>query len=231
MSATHSATQAPPNARPLVNWREELAKKTATANLKDRIGNVAGNAITTKGKLFTTPDGKSNPGPMRIIVLDFISINTYYDGPYNPNQLKPPVCWAIGPTIDALAPSPKAPQRQHETCLTCPKNEWGSDGGKGKACKNGYRLAVCAPDANESTMIMTLGVNKKALSIWNTYVSNLQARFGAQATPAFFITEVSFNPNMTYPSLMFNFVSEHDNPHVAYLYDLAQPILEREPSA
>ena len=96
------------------------------------------------------------------------------------------------------------------TCSVCPKNEWGSSPtGSGKACKNQLRLLVIAPDADEGTEPLTLYVSPTALKNFFAYASELASVHNMLVIHV--TTEISFDPNETYPKLAFKMGERHAN--------------------
>lgn len=208
--------------------QDQLRKDLAT--LKDRVDPPSGFTISTKGKTFTLPDGTSNPGPMQCVILDWCTANVYFEGIYNPQDIKPPVCWALGSNVAELAPSDKATKPQHDACKGCPQNEWGSAGGgsKGKACKNTRRLLIVPVKADETTQPWILSVSPTGLKHFDKYVTTLA---DLEKHPVSMITEISFEATEAYPSLRFKPVGEHDNLAVMWkLKENGQDILFQEPS-
>ena len=185
--------------------------------------------ISTKAKVFTLPDGSASDQPLRCIILDFAAANTYFEGVYNPKDIKPPACFALGRVIADMAPSDNSPAKQNSTCTGCPKFEWGSDpqGGKGKACKNTRRVVVVPTNATEKTQPWVLSVSPTALKFFDKYVNSL-SDMGTH--PIEVITEISFAPEEAYPSLRFEVIDKHDSLDVAWaLKEQAQDILFQEP--
>lgn len=212
----------------LVAWEEELRKELAA--LADAVEPPSSNRISTKGKIFTLPDGASSGNPLNVVILDFVAYNSYYTQAWNPNVRAKPACWAIGKIIDDLAPSDKVPKPQHADCKTCPKGQFGSapGGGKGKACKNIRRLLVVPANFTEKSEPMTLDVSPTGLKSWNRYVDRLRKEFAM--VPLQVVTEVKFDPNQSYPSLQFDFLESHARVELAMrLRNLYSDMLTREP--
>lgn len=216
----------------LVDYEAILAEEKK--RIKEAVGGPSRNTISVKDKMFTMPSGESHKGPLSVVILDFRSYNAHYAGAYNPNNIQPPNCFAIGKYKNEMTPSKNAEAPQADACATCPKNEFGSDpgGGKGKACKNQYRIAVVAADfatkdPNEIE-IMTITVSPTGLKGFDTYVNRLKAMY--DALPVEYITEISFNPNATYSSLLFTAIEPHGHTaQMMQLRDQAVPMLETEP--
>ena len=213
--------------------KEQLA--AISKDMDQQIGGMATKKISTNGKVFTLPNGDSNPGPLTVVILDFIYMNSYFVGAYDPKKPARPVCFAINRVIKqkdgtpVAAPSAAAPEPQGENCETCPKFQWKSGpNGKGKACKQQRRLIVCSPDAKTVEEVMTIYVSPKALTNFDGYMTKLvNAGFDS---PLQITTDISFDPNQTYPLLQFKACQSHGNvQQMLKLYQEAQPILIKEP--
>lgn len=128
------------------------------ALIKGQLGTPSGNKIKVlPSGDFVLPDG-SNLGPeIQVVVVGWRSRNFFYSTPYNPNQIAPPDCYAVGSAGQQhsdLVPESDCPTVQHGDCRTCPLNQFKSgSNNKGKACSNRYWAAVLvvdpdAPDAH-----------------------------------------------------------------------------------
>ena len=217
----------PSTKKDVVNVQEALKKELA--GMKDRVEPPSGYMISTKGKVFNLPNGSSSDGPLTCVVLDWATANTYFEGIYNPKDVKPPVCFAISAEPAKAAPSDKVPNKQAELCSDCPKNEWGSDpqGGKGKACKNTRRLLIVPIDATEKTPCWVISVSPTGLKYFDKYVNTL-ADMGTH--PIEVATDISFEASDAFPSLRFEVVDKHDALNVMWhLKGVGQEILHQEP--
>lgn len=211
----------------LVDYDALLRKEAET--IRDAIAQPAGNVISCKGKLFTLPDGTSHPGPMRVVILDFVNYNSYFPGTYDPANIVPPDCFAIGKNIKEMAPSENSPKQQHSDCATCPRNQWKSaPNGKGKACKNTVRLAIAKPNATKDDIPMLVTVSPTGLTPFANFIGEVAREFNAP--PVRVTAEISFNSALPYPSLIFGDPKLHDNMEVMmHLREKAQDMLMREP--
>lgn len=227
-----------------------MAKKEETKNLpvsiedqikkeleeqKGQLGALPSNKISLRDKQFTLPDGQTSPGPIELIVLDFVWFMVHYPGVYNSNNPQKPDCFAIGrdkPDSGLLLPHESVKTPRHATCSGkkegCPKNQWKSaPTGKGKACKNQRRLIVVPPDFTTETEPMTMYVSPGGLKNFDAFVSRLKAEQGI--LPMQCITEVSFDRDQTYPLLKFKFIERHTRVNDAWaLKEQVQPLLWRE---
>lgn len=189
-----------------------------------------GFSISTKAKQFSLPDGTVSAGPLKCIVLDWVSLNLYYTGAYNPQKTTPPDCWALGRNLAEIAPDKDLPGAQSTSCHECPKNAWGSDtkGGKGKACKNTRRLLVVpAAGLDKSTAQYTLNVSPTGIKHFDQYVLSLVDR---GISPLEVITEISFDPTQAYPSLRFKADAKHEEIELVWgLREGGQAMIMSEP--
>ena len=173
---------------------------------------LSSNKIGLKDKEFTLPNGQKGK-TLECVILDFVWFMVNYPGAYNSNNPQQPNCFAVGrenPASGELKPHESAADPQHDNCKECAKNEWKSAPvGNGKACKNQRRLIVLAPNADEGSEPMSLYVSPGGLKHFDAYVSRLSAEQGM--LPVQVVTELSFDPNQTYPLLQFKFIQKHTN--------------------
>ncbi len=128
---------------------------------------------------------------------------TYYEGGYTEGSDQPPTCVSTqGVTPDKDSTTPQAP-----SCAACPHNQWGSritdDGRKGKACSDSRRIAVVpAFDMENETYggPMLLRVPAASLNDLKSYGLGMKKKgFPYNAI----VTRVSFDPEPSYPKLIF----------------------------
>jgi hypothetical protein len=190
----------------------------------------SGNKISTKDKKFTLPDGKSEQ-ILSVVILDHRNLNRYYIKPYDSQKIVPPDCYALAKTFNTLSPKnhEDVASPQHEDCASCPYNQFGSaPNGKGKACRNMVRLAVIPPDADESVSPMTLEIPPSALKNWNKLVNDLES---TGLLPIQIVTEISFDPKVTYPCPVFTPKTTHDNLQTLWTHrERAQAMLDASPA-
>jgi hypothetical protein len=195
----------------LINYDEEFAR--IAEETREALTATTSNFISTKGKLFTFSNGPSH-NTFDCIVIDYIRINSLMP-PFNASKQNRPRCWAQGRADHLLAPSPSVTQPQADSCAACALNKFGSatNGSKGKACTNTYRLALVPPDATKDSDIWLLKVSPTSLARWTHYVKLAEANFGAGGFCRV-VTNLSFDPNKDYPSLIFKIHSPISNPEV-----------------
>ena len=99
---TALATTAAAGGKSLVNIDAELAKEVAT--LRDAIGQSSGNKIKVEPSgNFVLPDGSNLGDEIQVVIVDFVSKNTFYSTPFNRDNPSPPDCYAIGKVIKVAA--------------------------------------------------------------------------------------------------------------------------------
>jgi len=173
------------------------------ANIAATISAPSSQKIKTNDKVFKLPDGQILQAPLQVVIVDYLSRNTYYDKPYNEKDPQDPVCWAINKHPSDLAPGPDVPKAtiMNATCTGCEYDEFGtSPTGAGKACKNSRVLAVLLPHLKDDKLY-TIEASPTAIQAFDAFVGVVAKLFNA--TPIKVITELSFHPEKAYPSLMF----------------------------
>lgn len=198
-ASTAVAVKAPSKAN-IVSVQEAL--RAQVAELGGRIAPATGNAIRlTQDKKINLPDGTKTDGPLELVIVEFVTMHNFYAGRFDKDNIVPPDCFAIGTDPKNMVPSPNSPNPQAKDCQSCPMNAWGSEG-KGKACKNGRKLAVLPPDADADTDMWTLGVSPTALKNFDGYVASVVRTFGLP--PVGVVTTVGLSDAVDYPQLQFS---------------------------
>ena len=141
--------------------------------------------------------GKFQVGPVEsesdtidVVILGFVHNAAFWEKAWTPGQSAIPDCAATGEmnmqyaerpkppmvaTFDALEPRAGADdqQPQAENCGECPNNVFGTGmGGKGKACKNTYTMAVL-PAGDPKGDIHKARISASGLKFFNNYLKSL----------------------------------------------------------
>lgn len=213
------------------NELQEQLRKQAEA-MAGRVQPPSGNKIqVTQAKQFKLPNG-TTANEVTVCVLDFRTVHNFYEGKYDPKNIQPPVCFAVGMNPKDMTPVEDSPKLQAENCQICPMNQFGSDG-DGKACKNGRRLAVLPPGEEDGTVaheddIWIMDVSPTALKAWDGYVATLARTFNQP--PLSFLVDVSFDPSVEYPRLQFTNPRPHTNVAEVFARQAeAKDLLEAKP--
>jgi hypothetical protein len=197
--ASTSVAVRKPTSGAIVSIKDQIAAQVAA--LGDRIVAPGGSKIKLAAGKMTLPNGEVHSDPVELVIVDFVAKNAFYEDNFDPNNIQPPACFAIGTNPAKLVPSPNAPLPQAATCNECPMNQFGSKG-KGKACKNERSVAVLPPGAEADAPLWQLSVSPTAVKGFDGYVSGVARTF--ETVPAGVITQVSLDPSETYPRLMFS---------------------------
>ena len=166
------------------DWRSELAKY-AQKTVKMEENTATGNRISTRNGRLTYHDTPLKNNEMHVIILAALVENAYYNGPYDPDAPRSPVCFAFSEDGEDMEPHEKSHERQSDSCEGCQWNKWGSaDQGRGKACKNIRRLAVIpmgeGPGVEEikAAEIATLTVPVTSVKGYSAFAKELTTHAG-----------------------------------------------------
>lgn len=191
-------------------------------------------SLTIKGKVFTiqadgevTPlmkrDDEGNEYPLAnlpVVILDYAARlgRNYFEGAYDPNEVKPPTCWSL----DGITPEAEVPDDIKDTqtswkCATCPMAVKGSsvtDNGKAATACAQHRILAVVPIKRLDLPPMRLRIAQtsnydgrspdlkaKNLYAFSNYLDAIKAR-GIPHTQSV-VTQLSFDPNAAYPKLLF----------------------------
>lgn len=187
--------------------KKELAVIAAEEHSAEPV--VLGNFLSVKGKRFSFQDMVLGE-QLNVVILDHCFENQFYASAYDPENPALPICYAIGKSEKDMGPNPEIPgiQVQHETCHGCPQNEFGTaETGRGKACKNGRKLAlISVPEEGLTAERVTnatvafLRLSPTALRGFSGYLKRITATLQA---PLFaVITTLSFDESMDYASVV-----------------------------
>ena len=144
---------------------ERLAAQAKDAAAKER---PALGKITLPSGILTY-NGVSQPGnKMEVLILAATYRNTWYRGPYDPDNVRNPGCFALALEESALVPDsivptpPKSIVTGEPTtnCKDCAYGQWKSDPDpkrKGKACKQSRRLVLLPANLTKTADEVTAG--------------------------------------------------------------------------
>lgn len=195
----------------LVNWDEELARQAEIAAAQEA-NTGGGQFFSLKAGVLTFNDSALPNNEMAVIIVDSIAENVYYEEAYDPDNPVPPTCFAFG-RDDSIAAhktvfdADQVPENS-PTCADCPMNQWGSaDKGRGKACRNGRRLALLSagvfkPDGRldvidaeslKSSQIAFMKLPPTAINPYGTFVK--QVAGALKRPPHGVITKIKVVPD------------------------------------
>lgn len=167
----------------VVPWDQELAKFAQAAAAQEA---PAVSTLSFRNGVLKHQDTPIPNNNLNVVVVGWLFENAYYEGRFDPINPRSPVCFALAEVEDELNPHEVVEKPQHETCVGCPKAEWGSaaattPGSRGKACKEIRRLAVIAaseietPERIAKAEIALAKLPVTSVKIWGTYVNSLSS--------------------------------------------------------
>ena len=106
------------------------------------------------------------------VILDFYPINAWWAEKFT-GENNAPDCFSMDGKVGCGNAEHQI--REGQTCVSCPKNQWGSDpdGGKGKACKNMFRVYLLQ-EGSVFPVLLTLPPTSR--KNWEGYIQRLTDR-------------------------------------------------------
>lgn len=184
----------------LISVEERI--KTRMANINKSTQQAGGVNISLKGRIFKLPDGKTSPGPLNCIIIDYINKNMYYPETYVEGEFSEPICQAVHRNLEDMEPRDTVQDKQSPTCKGCHQNVFGSKG-RGKACSNNVLLAILPEKFSNESELYTVKVSATGLTGWANFIHELETE---NKDPAQVITSLSFKKGVSFPTLEFKYV-------------------------
>ena len=164
----------------VVPWNEELAKFAEAAAAVEKPSMPL---LSFRNGVMKYQDTVIPGNTLDVVVVASVFENAYYKGPFDAQNPRAPVCFAISEVEDELDPHENSSEKQSESCFGCPKLEWKSaaNGGRGKACKEIRRLALIAaadlesPERIAKAEIVLAKLPVTSVKNWSNYVNQLSA--------------------------------------------------------
>lgn len=158
----------------LVKWDEEFANLAKKSSKGIEVG--TGKFLSFSGGRMSFAGADIPDDEIRCVIVGWTHHNAYYDPDvrYDPKNPQSPICYAFGAEQDEMEPLDSVPEKQCENCAECPFNQFESaKSGKGKACKNTYRLALIAEsdlDDLDNAEVVYASIPPKSLKNWANYL-------------------------------------------------------------
>ena len=162
----------------LAAWQSALAESAKT--IAHNEGSDS-SAITIQHGAMMYHEQPIPNNELDVIIIGAAAENCYYDGPYDPDNISSPACFAQGLDPKNLIPHENVAEPINDSCNGCAYNEFGSKG-KGKMCKNYRKLimipAGTAPEDVPTAEMAYLKVSPTSVKNWSKYVQQLVASAG-----------------------------------------------------
>lgn len=189
-----------PKTTALVNWADEMAKY-AVAVAKTEA--PSSSYISLRSGVLSYQGQPVPNNKLNVVILDSAFEHTFYEGKYDPNNVRSPVCFAIqqSDVAESMVPHALSAKPQAESCGECPNLEWGSDpnGGRGKACQERRRLIMVpasSADKGENILAAEVAIMKlpvTSVKVWGNYVNTVASL--NRRPPFALITEIGTIPD------------------------------------
>ena len=152
-------------------WELLLAKKMQEQQMQKAALALGPKFLTFRNGQLIVDDVPIPGGALNVICLAFTCENAWYSGKYDASNIQPPDCWSVYNTIAEMIPNEASKNMQHENCVDCPKFQWGSDpqGGRGKWCKNRYRIAVLGGEPKTAEDILAAEMRMAVIPVTSSH--------------------------------------------------------------
>lgn len=186
------------------NWEKQMAADAERA-VKQEASVSVGQFMSIRGGILQFQQTPVPGNKFQGVVLAAILENAYYTEEFDPQNPSSPGCYAFSdPTVDPeqqeklMQPHELAPDRQSPTCGECQWNKFGTaEKGRGKACKNGRRMALIHVDDLKKDpkdwTVAFLKIPPTSLPGWASYVRSISDMAGRP--PYAVVTEVAVVPD------------------------------------
>jgi len=162
----------------VVNYEDQMAAEAKAVAKTER---VSADRFTLQSGILSYMGNPMPDNQMDVIILTAMSENVYYAGAYDPDNITPPSCFAIGEPGESMVPHELVPEPINDNCRDCDFMKFKSaPNKKGKACKEKRRLA-CIPFSekveeltNGDLAMLTIPV--MSVKNWSTYVNMISAK-------------------------------------------------------
>ena len=116
--------------------------KTDLDGVTLRLGQIG---IIHQGQMFKMPTGEKVPN-FEGVLIDITAVNAWWETSFDQSGGgTPPDCFSMNGIV--MSPMSAKPQGGEDgLCAGCHRNKFGSDGARGKSCKNMKRLHIMTPE-------------------------------------------------------------------------------------
>ena len=159
---------------PLADFDDAVA---SSARQDAAIRGGGSNFMSTRNGVLSF-DGNEVGDDFPCVIIGYAYENAYYEGAFDPTNMRPPSCFAISEDGDNMMPPASLDTAQSGECAGCWANAFGSaSAGKGKACKNQMRLGILPWNADASDLMKAqtaiLRVSPTSVKNFATYVRSV----------------------------------------------------------
>ena len=162
----------------IVSYEDQMAAEAKAVAKTER---VSADRFTLSSGILSYMGNAMPDNQMDCIIVSSMAENVFYSGDYDPDNITPPDCFALGEPGSGMAPHEDVPVPVNDHCAACENFKFGSASrGKGKACKEKRRLAIIpysekAEDLATGDMAM-MTIPVMSVKNWSTYVNTISAK-------------------------------------------------------
>ncbi len=168
----------------------EAQLREEAADLAASLGNIT-DKIVTQNKAYKLPNGTVLGPVMEAVILGFVDSSSYYENEiYDANNIQEPICFADAKGTQIKAPAKSIDKPMAATCPECPHFAYETSAtGKGKRCKEEYKLALI-PDGETEPMVLSIpptgrrAFAKTMNTLVSAYTHPIKARVTFEFNPA-----------------------------------------------
>lgn len=190
------------------DWEKRLSEKASKESSREKAGTGGlENKLSIRNRVFTF-GGEKLGKKIKGAVVDFAYLNTYYGKKFSEDEQNIPKCFAISEDGEDMEPHENVTKPQNGTCEGCPKNEWGSGRGRGKACAERRRLAIIdendledADSVAEAEWAM-LELPPTSITNWSSFVAECTKKLNRPYYTV--MVEIAFDADASYPIVTFS---------------------------
>lgn len=160
----------------LANFEERMAELATQSAALEVTGN---NYISFRGGVMSFMDEPMPNNEAEFIIIGAAGEHSYYDTKFDPDNITPPVCFAVFGMDEDAAPHDDVPedQRQAKTCHECWAHKFKSaDNGRGRACGVRRRLLVVPADKLDdldNADVAVMKIPPTSVQFWSKYVQKV----------------------------------------------------------
>lgn len=171
---------------------DELAELKGTVNVP-----TGGRIKPTRSGDFLVPGYGEVESPIPVVIVDFSSRNEYYPNDWDPKNIQPPLCAAVGRGSNDDLVADEGGQIQADNCAECPFNQWETaKQGRGKACNNTKLVAVLPAgidiNAVKPEKMLTVSVSSSGIKGFDALITQFATKM--RNVPRAFQVEMATKP-------------------------------------
>jgi hypothetical protein len=205
-------------AKAAVAKKEDVLDVSEMGNVFDLKDNMEGGEarlpqikIIHQAQLFEMPDGKKVP-EIEGTILDLNRLNAWWKESFDQTGGgSPPDCFSM----DGVTPDPFSGDKQAKECPGCVQNQYGSDGGRGKACKNAKRLHIMQDGEMLPYRLTIPPSNLKAVDLYVSLLTSKAIPYQLVRTKIK-LKKVQNKDGIAYAEMVFENVSMVDTKEAAF---------------